>query len=279
MKTEPLVSIVVPTFNSEKTLAMCLQSVKAQTYENIEVIVVDSNSRDATVDIASSFGAKIVQTDWKLLGARYLGFKESAGDVMFLLDSDQILERTLVERAVKALGDGYDMLCLEEYTFRPEGWVQKMFEADRRLIHKFADVHSDPLAGVLLARVYRKEVLSEVFADIPEILLKEVVAHDHAIIYYEAYKLSQKVSVVPHAVWHIEPGSLRSLIKKNYRYGQSTYSLIKSGFYQDLLQKKVRFRKGALKDWRLGVQTYLLLMVKGVGYYAGYFSAKVCSSD
>lgn len=271
----PLVSVVIPTFNSEKSLEKCLSSIKEQTYRNIEVIVVDSNSRDKTVKIADSFGAKIVQTNWKLLGARYLGFKESNGDVMFLLDSDQILERTLVERAVRLMANEYDMLCLEEHTFKPKAWVQKLFEADRKLIHKFSEIHIDPLEGVLLARVYEKSVLDRAFAAIPQTLFKLVIAHDHAIIYYEACQLSQRVGIVPHAVWHIEPANLWSLIEKNYRYGKSTYDLTRSGYYQDLLKKKVRFRKGALKDWKLGLQTHFLLLMKGTGYYIGYFSAEL----
>jgi glycosyltransferase involved in cell wall biosynthesis len=250
-----------------------LESIKNQTHKNIEVIVVDSYSRDETIKIAKSFDAKVVQTYWKLLGARYLGFKESVGDVIFLFDSDQILERTTVEVAAKLLNDKYDMLCLEEHVFKPKGWISKMFEADRKLIHKFAEVHLDPLEGVLLARVYRREILDIAFKKIPDTLFPIIVAHDHAIIYYEAYKVSQRVGIVPNAVWHIEPNNLWNLAKKNYRYGKSAYELMKTGYYGELLRRKVRFRKHANKDWKLGLQSHLLLILKGIGYYSGYFSA------
>jgi len=272
---EPLVSVVIPTYNSEKTLAMCLGSVRNQTYKNIEVIAVDSFSKDQTIRIAESFDVRVIQTNWKLLGARYLGFRESVGDVIILLDSDQVLESTAIERSVKLLNDGYDMLCLEEHSLEPKGLLLKMFEADRKLLHKFAEVHLDPVEGVLLARVYKREILDVVFEKIPNALYPFVVAHDHAIIYYEAYKVSQKVSIVPNATWHIEPRSLWDFIKKNYTYGKSAYPLAKSGYYRDLLKKKIRFRKCASKDWRLGFQTYLLLALKGACYYAGYFSTKI----
>jgi glycosyltransferase involved in cell wall biosynthesis len=271
--SEPLVSVVIPTFNSEKTLAKCLESIDNQTYKNIETIVVDSYSKDDTIKIAKSFKIRVMQTDWKLLGARYLGFKESAGHTIFLLDSDQILEETTVERCIKLLNDGHDMLCLEEHVFKPKGWISKLFEADRKLVHKFANVHLDPFEGTLLARVYKREILDTAFRKIPETLFPVVVAHDHAIIYYEAYKLSRKVGIVPYAVLHIEPNNLLDLVMKNYRYGKSAYELVKIGYYGELLRRKVRFRKHAFKNWKLGLQSYLLLILKGIGYYSGYFSA------
>jgi len=262
MNEKPLVSVVIPTYDSEKTLSKCLLSIKKQSFSNIEIIVADSYSNDKTVKIAQSFRAKVVLTNYKLLGARYIGLKECSGQFVVLLDSDQILEKSAVERAVNYLSAGWDMLFLEEKTLDSGHWLQKLFNADRRLIHELTNIQSDPLEGVLLARVYRKEILDNAFRSIPKVLFKSVVAHDHAIIYYEAYKISQRTAVLPSAVWHIDPSGLRT----------------KSGLYQDLLTKKVRFRKGALKDWKLGLQTYLLLALKGVGYYSGYFSAKLRDS-
>ena len=62
---------------------------------------------------------KIVSTDWKLLGARYQGFKVSTGDYILMLDSDQVLEKEAIDRSV-VLFDEFDMLCLEEMSYRAE---------------------------------------------------------------------------------------------------------------------------------------------------------------
>jgi len=101
-----------------------------------------------------------------------------------------------------------------------------------------------------------------------------VVAHDHAIVYFEASKVSQKVGVLPNALWHIEPANLIELWRKNYRYGKTCKELIKTGFYRNFLRKKVRFRKRGLNVRNLGlygIQSYLLLALKGIPYWLGYW--------
>jgi glycosyltransferase involved in cell wall biosynthesis len=272
-----LVSVVIPTYNSQKTLCSCLRSVLDQSFRNIEIIVVDSYSKDQTAKIARDNGARIVQTHWKLLGARYLGLLECKGDFVLMLDSDQILEKTAIERAAHIAGEGFDMLCFEENAFEANTWVKRLFESDRELINKAADIHLDPLQGVMLARFYKKQILSEAFKNIPKELLPTVVAHDHAIIYYEAYELSHRVGIVSYAVWHEEPASLSELWIKNFRYGKSTFEIARTKSYQVLLNKKVRLRKGASRYWSLGIQSYLLSFLKGVPYYLGYFSALIAA--
>lgn len=267
-----MVSVIIPTYNSEQTIGICLRSVREQTYPNIEVVVVDSHSNDGTRKIAENFDVKLITTEEKLLGARYKGLKESRGEYVLLLDADQILDNTVIARSLEMFKD-YDMLCLEEHSYKPKTWIQRLFEADRCLVHNLASLHLNPLEGVLLARFYKRGILERALEAIPKDLMPIVVAHDHAIIYYEAYRVSQRVGILRNAVWHMEPASLVELWRKNYRYGRTTKELLKTGFYQDLLKKKVRFRKGALKDWKLGLQTYLLLSMKGIGYYMGYFSA------
>jgi len=272
MKNDSLVSVVIPTYNSERTIDVCLRSVKKQTYSNIEVIVVDSYSNDRTREIAENFNVKLITTKQKLLGARYTGVKESKGKYVLLLDADQILNSTVIVRSLRMFKN-YDMLCLEEHSYKPKTWIQWLFEADRQLVHNLANIHLDPIEGVLLARFYKRGVLEKALENIPRQLLPFVVAHDHAIIYYEAYKVSQKVGIVSDAVWHIEPSSLVELWRKNYRYGKTTRELVNTGFYQDLLKKKIRFRKGALafKNLRLGILSYLLLTLKGLAYQIGYW--------
>jgi glycosyltransferase involved in cell wall biosynthesis len=55
MSNATLISVVIPTFNREKTISYCLNSVFAQTYNNLEVIVVDDCSTDNTVSIVNNY--------------------------------------------------------------------------------------------------------------------------------------------------------------------------------------------------------------------------------
>jgi glycosyltransferase involved in cell wall biosynthesis len=264
----PLVSVTIPTRNSAKTLTGCLEAIRNQTYQNFEIIIIDSNSTDNTVELAKQYSAQTISTDWKLLGARYLGLQASKGKYVLLLDSDQILYPTTIERLVQE-AQKYDMMCLEETAYNPQTFLEKLFVADRNLVNKFADVHFDPLQGVLLARFYRKSLLSMAFEKIDIERLHDVVAHDHAIIYYEAYQISKKVGMVSKAVMHKEPSTLTELWRKNYRYGRTTRELLNANLYIDLLGKKTRFRRGSrIMDYE-SIQSFLLLLLKGVPYMLG----------
>ncbi len=286
------VSITIPTYNSEKTIGSCLESLKNQTFKDFEVIIVDSYSKDRTLDVVEKYkkdiAIKVIQTDWRLLGARYLGFKESKGRYHLMLDSDQILERTALERAVNLIeNEDYDMLILEEKTYEPRSFVQKLFQADRELVHKLFDIQKDVVDGTLLPRFFRREILEAVFREIPEEIMKIAVAWDHTIIYYEAVKISQKIGLLENAVYHIEPDSVWKVIKKFYRYGKTTKELIKTlenmkvcrdeklkqkaEEYLNLIKRKASFRKGAWKYPELAVKSYLLLVFKGIGYKLGEY--------
>jgi cellulose synthase/poly-beta-1,6-N-acetylglucosamine synthase-like glycosyltransferase len=141
------------------------------------------------------------------------------GEYVLLLDSDQILNHTAITRALE-MCKKYDMLCLEEHSYKPKTWVEWLFETDRCLVHNLANIHLDPLEGTLLARFYKRRDLEEAFDAIPKEKILTVAVYDHAIIDYEAYNISQKVGILPNALWHIELASLIELWKKNYRYGK-----------------------------------------------------------
>ena len=58
---QPKVSIVIRCLNEEKHIGRLLQGISEQTYQNVEIIVVDSGSRDQTLDIARSYPTRIIQ--------------------------------------------------------------------------------------------------------------------------------------------------------------------------------------------------------------------------
>ncbi|MCD6457851.1 MAG: glycosyltransferase [Thermoproteales archaeon] len=55
MEDSSLVSVIILTYNFERFIEVCLQSIKNQTYKNIEIIVVDKGSKDRTVSIAKKY--------------------------------------------------------------------------------------------------------------------------------------------------------------------------------------------------------------------------------
>ena len=81
------VSINIPTYNSEETIKLCLDSIEKQTYKNIEIIIVDGGSKDGTLSIAKNYGAKVFVYRKALLGARDLGVRKSKGKYVLFLDT------------------------------------------------------------------------------------------------------------------------------------------------------------------------------------------------
>lgn len=101
----PLVSVVVPCYNAGRTLRLCLESVAAQTYAPIELIVVDDGSTDDSVRIAEAAGATVVRTavNSGQSVARNLGAERARGGIIFFLDSDVALDPAAVSTAVSIL--------------------------------------------------------------------------------------------------------------------------------------------------------------------------------
>ena len=268
-----LVSITIPTYNSEKTLKETLKSVKSQTYKKIELILIDSNSTDKTLKIAKDFGAKVYQYEGTLLGARELGAKKAKGNYILLVDSDHILEKTVVERGIELLKK-FDMLWLYERSWKPKRLLEILYDADRELVQKYSKDFINPIGGVILPRFYKKDLLVKAFENIPKKILPLCVAHDHAIIYLEAYKLSKKISKLDHAIWHMEPWSWSNLFKKTYRYGVTTRKLVENKVYPELLQSKNRGRKIKFKDLELSIKSNILRFIRAMPYLYGYYTGK-----
>lgn len=276
---KPQVTISIPTFNSAAYIEKCLDAIAKQSYKTIEINLVDGGSTDQTIALAQKMGVNsIISCKDALLAARYEGVKAAKGDFLLLLDSDQILNKTTIERAIdKMEKEGLDMLVLEETVYKKDTFIEKLFDADRKLIHNVADL--SPFTGVVLPRFYRKSVLLTAMQQIPSNVLREVGGQDHAIIYYEVWQLSQKVGVLSQAVAHMEPSSYKVMWKKFYRWGKTSAGAHATR-YDTLLKKKEKFRtglftKGLMKE---SFASILLLLLKGVPYKLGYYHAKLAKA-
>lgn len=105
--TQPLVSVVIPCYNAHKHLGQTLDSVRAQTYRNIEIIVIDDGSSDPiTIDCLDQLDKSfrvVRQTNKGLPSARNAGFRAACGEYVLPLDADDWLERDAIECLIKAL--------------------------------------------------------------------------------------------------------------------------------------------------------------------------------
>lgn len=108
-KTPPLVSIVVPTYNRANFLPELMSSLLAQTYQNIELVIVNDHSKDNTSDILYDYtlthtNIKVLLTDGKGgNAARNTGIYAASGEYIALMDDDDICMPDRIQRQVKAL--------------------------------------------------------------------------------------------------------------------------------------------------------------------------------
>jgi GT2 family glycosyltransferase len=104
----PLVSVVVPAWNAQATLMETLKSVAAQTYGNLEIIIVDDGSTDRTAEVAEHFcamdsRARVVRkANGGVASARNLGIAEARGDWVAPVDADDLWHPTKIEKQVAA---------------------------------------------------------------------------------------------------------------------------------------------------------------------------------
>ncbi len=206
-----------------------------------------------------------------MLGARYLGAKLAKGRYILMLDSDQPLKNSRVLRRSIKLMKRHDMLVLEESIYAPRTILEKLAAADRKLVHKLGKIQLDPVYGVLLPRFFKKSLLTAAFRKIDMKKLHDIVIFDHAIIYYEAYKISKRVGILNNAVMHSEPPGILAMMKHNYRYGVTSKRLSELNEYKSFISKKTRLRTGGFRSGNLSlaIQSSALLMLKGVAYCLG----------
>lgn len=162
---KPLVSVIVPVYNTERYVAETVRSLLAQTYRELEIIIVIDGSTDGSLAICRRFDdprIRIVEQENRgLAGARNTGIRKARGELVGFLDSDDAWQPDKIECHVAhfasepALGVSFSYSALMDAGGRPLGTFQK----DGRDPSTFADFFVRNVMGNGSNAVLRKAVL------------------------------------------------------------------------------------------------------------------------
>lgn len=106
---KPLISIIIPIYNTEPYLKKCLDSIVCQSYPEIEIICVDDESTDDSWEILQSYASKdarfhiFQKKNEGVSAARNYGLKKVTGDYLMFVDSDDWIAKETCERAINAI--------------------------------------------------------------------------------------------------------------------------------------------------------------------------------
>ena len=172
---EPLISVIVPVYNVETFLSRCLESIVSQTYQHIEIILVDDGSTDSSGDICDSFvktesrSSVIHQENHGLWHARNIGQKASKGDFLIFVDSDDYLHvdaiKVLYEVLVQHPMCGLAM-CNYKRTFTLDEDIRKVDENRIEIlsVEQLISISDGSLKDVVWNKLYRRSLISDIMA-------------------------------------------------------------------------------------------------------------------
>lgn len=263
---DPLVSVIVPTYNSARTLDECLGALKMQEYKNIEIIVTDSFSKDKTKDIALRYGAKILDAETLAL-ARKMGVELSKGEYILFLDSDQIIEPNTIALSVKACEEeGFDGVThFERSKIYKNTFVERLINYDKWIFHSEQD--DDPIYGTAEPRFFRADFVKRIdFLDNPPITF------ELAIINLKMNRMGAKIKFIDVYIYHYENSSFLQVAKKFFRYGFYYIPALKR--FPNLVMhhsapRRTYFTLRAFKRPFLLLGLFVLYGVKGAATFCG----------
>lgn len=260
------VSIIVTTKNSAKTLGLLLESIKIQTYKNIEILVVDNHSSDSTIFVARKYTKKVYTKGPERSVQRNFGVSEAKGKFILILDSDMELTSKVVESCVKIADNKFKLLIVPEKTVGNNLLAQvRNFERSMYMSDSTIEV----------ARFFEKKVF------------QKYEGYDSNLTGAEDYDLPYRISKDYKIGWakeyilhHEENVTLKNLLQKKYYYARESAKYAEKHPELVATQGNLLFRKAYLRNWRgfvkkpvLGGLFIMEKFLENIWAVAGYINA------
>ena len=225
MKEYPLVSVIVPTKNSEATIERCLKSIVEQSYKNVELIVVDNYSIDRTRQVARKYGAKVYLKGPERAAQINFGVKKARGKYVYRVDSDFVLNRNIIREAVEICeSKGYDAVIIHNTSDPTISFWSRVRKAER-------DCYRNDEFNVAARFWRRKAYLSVGGFD------ENLVAGDDYDLHNRLLEAGFRIGRIVSEEIHIgEPRTLAEIVWKHYYYGKSIGRFIRKNPKRAMIQ-------------------------------------------
>lgn len=217
-----LVDIVVPVYNVERYLPLCLDSIVRQTYKNINVYLIDDGSTDNSGAICDQYASNyknffvIHQKNMGLSGARNTGISASKAMYICFLDSDDWIDTNTIEILMKNLVISQaDVVCcnsIDEYTengkcFKNEGLYSSEVFTGNTILKKYLERKINTSAW---GKIFKRELFNQIRFPVGKL-------HEDLAIMIDVLILCDKVAFVSAPLWHYRQ-RIGSITKQQYKH-------------------------------------------------------------
>lgn len=202
MSNLPLISVIVPVYNAEKTIKKCLEQLTNQTYTNTEVIVIDDGSTDKSASICEEFNVTLLSQPHLGAGvARNLGIKNSSGKYLFFADADDYLESNALSCMVSSMENSNTDLLVFGYkqndtSFTYSATTLSASEAKRTYFCK----KEQRVKGSIWNKCFKANLIKENHIEFPNIARNE-----EEIFLMRYLDIIDKISFIPDVLYHFYP--------------------------------------------------------------------------
>ena len=214
---QQMISIIIPAYNIEKELARTLDSVLAQTYKNIEVIVVNDGSGDGTGAVIDAYAAKdsrikaIHKENGGVTSARLRGVAEATGEWIGFVDGDDWIEPDMYERLIRNAQEHHADIshCGYRMVF-PNGRVDWYYNTSRMAEQDHEAGLRDLVEGKFVEpALWNKLFRKELFRNIAEQMDYSIKINEDVLMNYYLFKESDRAIYEDFCPYHyvLRPGS------------------------------------------------------------------------
>lgn len=239
-RNNQIISIIIPTKNEARRLALLLPSLGSQTYKHFEVIINDDNqTTDNTKEVIKKSSAKIkirhIFKNKSMAQSRIAAAKIAKGNYLLHLDADMILPPIVLQACMAQAKKGYDALILPEVSVGHGYWSQV------RAFEKSLYVGDETIES---ARFFSKKAYWMAEGHNERMVLSEDKDLDLRV-----RTAGFKVGRIDEVIYHNEDYDLRRSILKKFFYGKTASLFIFTHPKQAFIQGNLLFRPTYFRNW------------------------------